>query len=95
MRPPGTWVRLAVLAVAAQAAHALDPSRPPSQYSQAVWQTGSGLPDNFAQSLIQTRDGYLWIGTTEGLVRLDGTQFTTFNTRNTPALRHNSIVALC
>lgn len=74
---------------------ALDPSRPPSQYSQAVWQTSDGLPDNFVQALLQTRDGYLWIGTREGLTRFDGMQFTTFDTRNTPLMRHSSVVTLC
>jgi len=73
----------------------LDPGKPPSQYSQASWQVSDGLPDNFVQALLQTRDGYLWVGTNEGLVRFDGMQFTVFDTRNTPALRHNSVVTLC
>ncbi len=73
----------------------LDSDKPPSQYSQASWQLADGLPDNFVQALLQTRDGYLWLGTNEGLVRFDGMQFTVFDTRNTPALRHNSVVTLC
>jgi ligand-binding sensor domain-containing protein/two-component sensor histidine kinase len=73
----------------------LDPGKPPLQYSQAVWQVADGLPDNFVQALLQTRDGYLWLGTNEGLVRFDGMQFTVYDTRSTPALRHNSVVTLC
>lgn len=86
---------LTLLAALASTVAALDPSKPLSQYSRALWTTANGLPDNFVQALIQTRDGYLWLGTTEGLVRFDGTQFTVFDTRNTPAMRHNSVIALC
>ncbi len=82
-------------ALTAVPARGLDPSRPVSQYSQMIWRVPDGLPDNFVQALVQTRDGYLWLGTTEGLVRFDGMQFTVFDTRNTAALRHNSVVTLC
>jgi ligand-binding sensor domain-containing protein len=85
----------AVCLSAARPACALDPATSISQYSHTVWRAGDGLPDNFVQALLQTKDGYLWIGTAEGLVRFDGLQFTVFDTRNTPALRHNSVVALC
>lgn len=95
-------VRFRLLAVigaaclsAARPACALDPATSISQYNHTVWRAGDGLPDNFVQALLQTKDGYLWIGTAEGLVRFDGLQFTVFDTRNTPALRHNSVVALC
>ncbi len=86
-----TWA----LAALAATLLALDPGKPPSQYSQARWQVADGLPDNYVQTLLQTRDGYLWLGTTEGLVRFDGMRFAVFDTRNTPALRHNSVVTLC
>ncbi len=74
---------------------ALDPLKPVSQYSHALWRSEDGLPHNFIQAILQTRDGYLWLGTLEGLVRFDGAQFTVFDTQNTRALRHNSVVALC
>ncbi len=78
---------LTLLAVLASTMAVLDPSKPLPQYSRALWTTANGLPDNFGQALIQTRDGYLWLGTTEGVVRFDGTQFTVFGTRNRPAMR--------
>ena len=43
----------------------------------------------------QTADGYLWVGTREGLARFDGLQFLTFNPKNTPELMNYSITALC
>ncbi len=65
-----------------------------NQYSQRVWQVENGLPQNTAQAVVQTRDGYLWIGTQEGLVRFDGVRFTVFDRRNTPAMAGKNITAL-
>ena len=41
----------------------------------------NGLPDNAVTAVLQTHDGYLWIGTYGGLARFDGVRFTVFNTR--------------
>lgn len=46
------------------------------------------------QTITQARDGYLWLGTEDGLPRFDGVKFTVFNRQNTPALRNNYITAL-
>lgn len=59
-----------------------------------VWSTENGLPQNTIQAVLQTRDGYLWISTQEGLVRYDGLRFTVFDTRNTKEMRHNNISEL-
>jgi ligand-binding sensor domain-containing protein/signal transduction histidine kinase len=47
-------------------------------YRVTHWTTEQGLPRNNINCLYQTRDGYLWIGTRNGLVRYDGLQFTVF-----------------
>lgn len=39
------------------------------------WTTKQGLPDNTVTALRQSRDGYLWVGTPDGLARFDGVQF--------------------
>lgn len=62
-----------------------------AQYGYEVWQTERGLPQNSVQAILQTRDGYLWIGTKEGLARFDGLRFTIFDKQNTPAIAHNQI----
>ncbi|WP_354582522.1 ATP-binding protein [Hymenobacter sp. UYP22] len=41
-----------------------------------------GLPQPFIYALAQDKAGYLWIGTAEGLVRFDGTEFVTFTTKD-------------
>lgn len=63
-------------------------------YSRRVWRSADGLPEDFAQSLAQTHDGYLWIGTSGGLVRFDGTRFTVFNRETVPAFRDDSVYSL-
>ncbi len=57
---------------AAGAATALDPAKAITQYAHQVWKTDQGLPQNSIQAILQTRDGYLWLGTERGLVRFDG-----------------------
>lgn len=57
-------------------------------YITDVWTADEGLPDSSVTALAQTSDGYLWIGTYNGLVRFDGNRFATFDPDNTPALAH-------
>jgi ligand-binding sensor domain-containing protein/serine phosphatase RsbU (regulator of sigma subunit) len=49
-------------------------------YDFKVFDTNVGLPQNFVYCLAQGSDGYLWIGTGEGLVKYDGLNFHNFNT---------------
>lgn len=59
-----------------------------------IWQTDQGLPQGTVTSIVQTQDGYLWIGTYNGLARFDGTQFRVLNPANTPGLTSARIVQL-
>jgi ligand-binding sensor domain-containing protein/signal transduction histidine kinase len=63
-------------------------------YTGHVWQAVDGLPEQTVQAFAQTSGGYLWIGTTGGLLRFDGAQFKLFDRQNTPALHENSIFCL-
>ena len=58
------------------------------------WDTEDGLPENAIISMTQTRDGYLWLGTLNGLVRFDGIRFTVFDESNTRGLNSDRIVHL-
>ena len=66
----------------------------PSGYSSRLWQVEDGLPHNNVEALAQTRDGYLWVGTQNGLARFDGMRFVVFGTNNLPALKDSHIRAL-
>ena len=76
----------------APAAGGVEPIRPLADLGRTVWQ--EELPQLSVHAIAQTKDGYLWIATQQGLARFDGTRFTTFNSRNTEALRRNVIWGL-
>jgi ligand-binding sensor domain-containing protein/signal transduction histidine kinase len=65
-----------------------------SQFVVDSWSNEEGLPQSSVISVIQTKDGYLWLGTLNGLVRFDGIDFTVFNQNNTPGLTSDRIVYL-
>jgi len=67
---------LGALALAASAA-ALDPAKALTQYTRSTW--NDELPQNTVRAVLQSRDGYLWFGTYEGLARFDGVGFTVFD----------------
>ncbi len=59
-----------------------------------VWTTQDGLPVNSINAILQSRDGYIWAATFDGLVRFDGVRFTVYHTGNTDDLPSNRIVDL-
>jgi signal transduction histidine kinase/ligand-binding sensor domain-containing protein len=63
-------------------------------YFTRTWQVEQGLPQNKVTAVVQTRDGYLWVGTYNGLARFDGIHFTVFDDNNTPELRGNRVTSL-
>lgn len=65
-----------------------------SEHLIRTWQTEDGLPQNSVTAILQTRDGYFWIGTFNGLARFDGVGFRVFNVANTPALGSDSVTCL-
>jgi len=75
-------------------AAALDPSKKLTQYILENWEVEQGLPQSSVTALVQTRDGYLWMGTQEGLARFDGVKFTVFDKRNTRTILNNHVNAL-
>lgn len=68
--------------------------KPLSQYTHEVWTTNEGLPQNSINAITQTPNGYLWLGTQDGLARFDGVRFTVFDKLNTPQIKNNYITAL-
>lgn len=64
-------------------------------YTARVWQTDEGLPQNSVWAIAQTGDGYLWVGTQEGLARFDGVRFMLVDDPAAPELKNGWITALC
>jgi ligand-binding sensor domain-containing protein/signal transduction histidine kinase len=82
------WLLICIAACGASRAQSLP------EYTRHVWQAPDGLPEQTVQAFAQTADGYLWIGTTGGLLRFDGAHFTLFDRQNTPSLHENSVFCL-
>ena len=76
-----------VLVLRAPAASA-DSSKPLTQYTHTVWTRKDGIPAAFIYALAQTRDGYLWLATSDGLVRFDGVRFLHWR----PATGHTALL---
>src|SRR5687768_26466 len=73
---------------------ALDPRKALSQYRVDVWKQRDGLPQDSVKAIVQTRDGYIWLGTVRGLARFDGVRFVEFNRRNTSEISDDEIITL-
>lgn len=65
-----------------------------SQYVSQTWTVEDGLPQNSITAIEQTKDGYIWLGSREGLIRFNGENFVEFNNTNTPAFTSNDIWTL-
>ena len=84
----GFWLLTAVFAGAATVS-----SNAPNFFMR-VWQVENGLPQNKVTAVVQTRDGYLWVGTYSGLARFDGMRFTVFDEKNTPGMASSRVTSL-
>jgi signal transduction histidine kinase/ligand-binding sensor domain-containing protein len=51
------------------------PAKIMPSHSHDIWDRAAGFPGGYIYSMTQTGDGYLWIGTSKGLVRYDGLTF--------------------
>jgi signal transduction histidine kinase/ligand-binding sensor domain-containing protein/CheY-like chemotaxis protein len=63
-------------------------------YVHEVFTAADGLPMAGIVQALQTRDGFLWLATFDGLVRFDGARFEVFDSERFPALGSNRIVTL-
>lgn len=89
------FLQFAVILTVGQSAllKALDPEKALTQYTRTVWTQADGLPQDVVRAITQTPDGYLWLGTTEGLARFDGYEFVVF-TKDRDELPSNSVLSL-
>jgi ligand-binding sensor domain-containing protein len=81
---------LAITLFAYTSSFALDPNKSPTQYVQDIWSAREGL-HHTVLSIAQTPDGYLWLGTSTGLVRFDGVNFTPLNETISPQMPSKGI----
>src|SRR5712671_3454097 len=70
-----------VLITAPRPVHAVDPNQPATSYMRTTFTVEDGLSSNVVNAILQTRNGFLWIGTDAGLNRFNGRHFTPINFR--------------
>ncbi len=87
--PTRTWLRLLALAFLGAAAGLRMGA---VEYHYKYWRTEDGLPDNQVHCLGKTDDGFLWIGTANGLARFDGQRFEVYDARNQPGFATSDVV---
>jgi ligand-binding sensor domain-containing protein/signal transduction histidine kinase len=88
------WLAVLALVGGSLPGRALEPSTPLANYARQTWLMENGLPQNTVQALVQTRQGFVWLGTEVGLVRFDGNSFTVFDRNSSPSLPGNDIRCL-
>jgi ligand-binding sensor domain-containing protein len=81
-----TWLRCAILIAMAAAAlssapgaQSLEQTTRLTQYAHRSWRTGDAGLMGTPQNIAQTKDGYIWVSTENGLYRFDGMRFSKWN----------------
>jgi signal transduction histidine kinase/ligand-binding sensor domain-containing protein len=93
LRLPLLWLLISLFV--SSPARAVDPNNHISQYAHTAWRIQDGMFDGNPRVLAQTTDGYVWIGTTAGLVRFDGVRFVPWappDGEKLPSQRINSLL---
>jgi PAS domain S-box-containing protein len=73
--------------------HAEASDRTIGQFVHTGWSAKDGAPGN-VWALAQTTDGFLWLGTTQGLFRFDGVSFERYEPQSGPAFPSSNITSL-
>jgi signal transduction histidine kinase/ligand-binding sensor domain-containing protein len=73
---------------------ALDPALDVSQYGHTAWKIQDGFAGDVVNSIAQTTDGYLWLGTLSGLMRFDGVRIVPWQPPAGASIPDNRIRAL-
>ena len=82
MRPPKPRLPPVTLTIACRRSTAGARGRPGallSGYTMTSWTLADGMPIGPVYAMAQDAEGYLWLGTTGGVVRFDGARFTPWN----------------
>ena len=73
---------------------ALDPGKEVLQYSCRTWDRQSGLPVSTISAIAQTQDGYVWLGSSAGVVRFDGIEFKLIDLSHVADLQNGIVTSL-
>jgi signal transduction histidine kinase/ligand-binding sensor domain-containing protein len=93
-RIPRSILQCLSLLLVAGSSWAVDPSRHISQYAHTAWRVQDGIFTGAPSAITQTADGYLWVGTENGILRFDGVRFTPWSTSHGSKLPSSAILDL-
>src|SRR5258708_19485248 len=82
---------LVVLTIFARCGLALDPTQRAGSYIRTGFTVEDGLPSNVVNAILQTRNGFLWIGTDAGLARFNGRHFKMIDFRGPRSAAQGSV----
>jgi len=91
---PPSWCWYAVLVLACLAWLPAARAADGRHYMVSDWTMADGLPHNLVHALAQDRDGFIWAGTWEGVVRFNGRHFTVFDRQNTPGAELSGVFCI-
>ncbi|RYG53140.1 MAG: hypothetical protein EOO01_05125, partial [Chitinophagaceae bacterium] len=60
--------------------------------NQQIFKTEDGLPQSLVSGIVEDRDGFIWIGTQDGIARYDGRSFKTISRKETGGIGFRSHV---
>ena len=75
-------------------AHATEATSHISQLGHSVWRVQDGVLNAAPTTIVQTKDGYLWVGTETGLLRFDGVRFVPFVAPGWDQIQDQSVTSL-
>ena len=67
---------------------------PTGKFALETWTTQDGIPQNTITALLQTRSGYIWAGSYNGIAQFDGARFKVFDSGNSKGLPNSRITSL-
>lgn len=75
-------------------AWAVDPTKRITQYAHTAWRMQDGAFNSTPAAIVQTPDGYIWIGTADGIVQFDGVRFVRWTPGNGQQLPTSEVLRL-
>ena len=73
---------------------ALDPARHITQYAHSAWRMEDGSFNSTPSTIVQTPDGYMWIGTADGVMQFDGVHFVRWTPGHGQRLPNSEVLRL-
>jgi len=85
------WIFLLAIPCWASTDYSLNPDTRLDQYSVRRWGPENGAPGGMLRAVFQASDGYIWVGSLEGLARFDGVRFDHFDLTKLVGAQTNGI----